>query len=115
MSQAALPVRLGGLRIRSATDVAPSTFLDSYHATSELVSTILPPSLRSAPLVLVDEAVEVWSQAHIQDPSSGAGASIQILWDSTRSRATAEALLQSAHSNVKHACLLAVSNKESGV
>ena len=66
------------------------------------------------PLVLVDEVVEVWSQGHIQDPPPGAGACKQILWDYTTPRATAEALLKSAHSGVDRAHLLTVSTKESG-
>ena len=41
-SQATLPVKQGGLEIRSAVDIAPSAFLASSHASSELVSAILP-------------------------------------------------------------------------
>ena len=113
-SQATLPVRLGGLGIRSATDIAPSAFLASYHAVSELVSVILPPSLRPSSSVFVNEAVAVWSQGHDLDPPIGVNACKQKLWDSVRCKVTAEALLQSASSDEDCARLLVVSTKESG-
>ena len=40
--QATLPVKLGGLGVRSAVEVAPSAYLASLHATSALVKAILP-------------------------------------------------------------------------
>ena len=52
-SQATLPVKQGGLGIRSAVDIAPSAFLASSHASSELVSAILPSHLNSLPLPFI--------------------------------------------------------------
>ena len=49
-SQASLPVRFGGLGIRSTVQLAPSAFLASAAASSDLVHQILPPCLQSAPL-----------------------------------------------------------------
>ena len=78
-SQATLPVKLGGLGIRSAAEIAPSAFLASCHASSELVGTILPPSIGSLPPTFLDEAVECWSQGHNHLPPVGAGACKQNL------------------------------------
>ena len=52
--QARLPVRLGGLGIRTAEHLAPSAFLASHHATEGLVTRILAnieldPQLAHAP------------------------------------------------------------------
>ena len=43
--QGMLPVKLGGLGIHRAVDVAPSAFLTSTSSTTDLVQTILPVSL----------------------------------------------------------------------
>ena len=71
--QATLPVKLGGLGIRSAVMVAPSAFLASSHASSDLVSTILPPRFNSLPSPLLEEALSMWSQGHDCQAPAGAG------------------------------------------
>ena len=69
--QASLPVRLGGLGVRRAMDVAPSAFLSSVHATAQLAHAIL--SSRSSPLSSpsVQEAVSVWFSGTGLPPPSG--------------------------------------------
>ena len=44
-AQATLPVKMGGLGIRSAVQLAPSAFLASAAASSDLVHHIIPPRL----------------------------------------------------------------------
>ena len=51
--QATLPVKLGGLGVRSAVQLAPSAFLASAAASSDLVHHIVPPTLQSSPIPLV--------------------------------------------------------------
>ena len=111
--QATLPVKLGGLGIRSASEVAPSAFLASHHATSGLVSAILPPSFTSPLSTSVADAVQVWAQGHDRKPPVGADACKQKSWDAIRTRASSDSLLQNASNEEDRARLLAVSNKES--
>ncbi len=114
-AQATLPVKLGGLGIRSAVSVAPSAFLASVHSTSELVSEILPPTYAFQPAPFVDEAVSVWSVGHECLPPEDVAATSQKLWDFPRTASlAAERLLVDATSDVERARLLAVSAKESG-
>ena len=64
-SQAILPVRSGGLGIRSAVQLAPSAFLASVTACSELITHILPPHLScSTSTPHQDEALALWSRGH---------------------------------------------------
>ena len=57
--QSSLPVKMGGLGIRSAVHLAPSAFLASSAASVSLVQCIIPPSLHSLPL-LFREASSSW-------------------------------------------------------
>ena len=59
--QATLPVKLGGLGIRSAMQLAPSAYLASAAASSVLVSLIVPVRLQGFALPFVDTALSVWS------------------------------------------------------
>ena len=80
-SQATLPVKLGGLGVRSAVEVAPSAFLASAFSSSELVNAILPPSLKSFSSPLVIEAQSHWSAGHDHQAPEGAAACKQKAWD----------------------------------
>ena len=62
--QASLPVRQGGLGIRSAAQLAPSTFRASAAGSSRLVSQILLSHLQEAPLVAREAALQCWSRGH---------------------------------------------------
>ncbi len=61
-TQATLPVDMGGLGIHSAVSIAPSAFLTSSNASTDLVRAILPSSLVSLPVPEIEEALGVWSQ-----------------------------------------------------
>ena len=64
--QASLPVKNGGLGIRSAVQLAPSTFLASAAGSSTLVAQIIPRHLQKFPIVAREEAFLVTST---QQPS----------------------------------------------
>ena len=59
-TQASLPAKQGGLRIRSAVQLAPSAFLASAAGSSGLVSRILPKHLREVPYAAKAEALSSW-------------------------------------------------------
>ena len=55
-SQATLPVRSSGLGIRSTVQIAPSAYLVSTAASTDVVHCIVPTHLRDVPLPNCDEA-----------------------------------------------------------
>ena len=80
-SQASLPVKSGGLGVRSAVELAPSAFLSSTHASQPLVNAILPSHLSSLQPTITDEALLMWSSGHNNQPPSGTAAERQASWD----------------------------------
>ena len=113
-TQATLPVRFGGLGIRSAVQVAPSAFLASAAASLSLIKTIVPAHLQSLPVPHKDLALTMWSQGHENPPPSGTAARVQKSWHMCKVVKTAESLLENAPDDMARAWLLAVSTKESG-
>ncbi len=111
-----MPVKLGGLGICSAVEVAPSAFLASVNSSSELVNAILPLSCRSFPASLMVEAQSLWSAGHDHQPPEGIADCKQKAWDGLLTGSIAELLLQGAENSVERARLLSVSTnlKESG-
>ena len=112
-SQTSLPVKAGGLGIRSAVQLAPSAFLSSAAASSDLVHLILPPRFGSQEVLHLGSALTSWSldQDH---PPPVAPASHHQVWDTIKVSATANALLENAPDALSRARLLAASAKESG-
>ena len=112
--QASLPVKFGGLGIRSAVDIAPSAFLASAHSTAPLVSSILQSSfpLRSP---FVSSALSLWSR-NVPDvhPPSGDNATRQKAWDTPGVELASRRLLEGAQDCQDRARLLAASCGESG-
>jgi len=113
-TQATLPIRLGGLGIRSAVQLAPSAFLASAAASLNLIKIIVPSRLQSFPIPHQDMALSIWSQGHDNPPPLGTAACIQKNWDASKVMKTADSLLENACDDVTRARLLAVSAKESG-
>ena len=113
-TQASLPVKFGGLGIRSAVQLAPSIFLASAAASSDLVLQILPPCLQGYPICFVDEALTCWSEGCQEAPPAGTAKYKQKAWDSPRVLATVSTLSKSTDPLYK-ARLLAACNKESGL
>ena len=113
-TQATLPVRLGGLGIPSAVQLAPSAFLASLHCSQDLVHKILPPRFLSTDLLHKDTAISVWSKGHCQSPPQDKTSYSQKAWDTPRVEAISAALLDQSSDAITKARLLAVSRKESG-
>ena len=57
--QASLPVKFGGLSIRSAVTLAPSTFLASTSGAYDFITQILPDSLYHANYTSFEVGLEV--------------------------------------------------------
>ena len=112
--QATLPVKMGGLGVRSAVEVAPSAYLASLHMSTALVHTILPVYLSSPNPISSDDALSKWSNGHDFNPPAGDCAHNQKSWDQLRVAAVAERLLESATDDIDRARLLASRSKESG-
>ena len=113
-TQASLPVKSGGLGISSSVQLAPSAFLASAAANSDLAHHILPPRFQSTELPYVAEATKVWSMGLDLPPLSGPASHHQKAWDTPKVSATANTLLKQAPDAVSRSRLLAASTKESG-
>ena len=112
--QASLPVKHGGLGIRSAAQLAPSAFLASAAGSSGLVSQILPARLQEVPYAARAEALSSWMQGHDSPPPPDPVAHRQRMWDLPRVRATSQALTNDAPDPRSRARLLAACRSESG-
>ena len=112
--QATLPVKSGGLGIRSAIHLAPSAFLSSASASNDLVHQILPPRFVVKEILHVDAALTSWSRGHDHPPPEGLVARRQKVWDACKVSAMADTLLENVQDAQSRARLLAASTKESG-
>ncbi len=113
-AQASLPVKFGGIGVRKGLILAPSAFLASVSATSQLVQGLLPSrfsSSRSSSQRLHME--RQWSQLSASVPIITGDAVIhQSRWDEVVCSAEYQKLLDGASSELDHARLLAA--RESG-
>ena len=114
--QASLPVAYGGLGIRSAVHLAPSAFLASADAASEIVRQLLPVNMvlnvypeRESALILWKENVSI-----DEEPPAPPSSYKQRAWDRPRVLARHNALMSNAQDLGTKARLLATSTKESG-
>jgi hypothetical protein len=81
-AQASLPVRSGGLGIRSVCLLAPSAFLASAAGTANLVSSILPASLRLVVDPHIASTLQVWEGlSQSASPPVGVLSTRQRVWD----------------------------------
>ena len=113
-TQATLPVKYGGLGIRSAVQLAPSAFLASAAGSSDLAHQLLPSDLQGTPLLHVAEGVALWSRLHSQPPPADTLSHHQKSWDTPVLMATLDTLLEDAPDATTTARLLAASTSESG-
>jgi len=80
-SQANLPVRWGGVGVRSLHDLAPSAFLASAFLTRPLIDSLLQPIALASFEATVSEAITYWtSQCDFASPT-GALCTVQRAWD----------------------------------
>jgi len=71
-TQASLPLRWGGLGIRSASQLAPSAFLASAAGVADLLTLLLPPELLSLPYEERSNALLAWQTGGgSQEPVTG--------------------------------------------
>ena len=112
--QAQLPIKLDGLGLRSAVQLAPSAFLASAAGAFDSVLLLLPQKLNTASIPAIDLAISLWSVGHEVTPPLPPASFSQKAWDSPRVQAVAQDLLNSAPDAVTRAQLLAISTPESG-
>lgn len=112
--QASLPVRLGGLGIRSIAGVALPAFLSSVYSTQNLINKILTPSLDIFDISFLTEARNAWLSAcpNLELPKS---LSSQRLWDGPLCEQVRKQLVNTCLSSADRARLLAVAEWESGL
>ena len=104
-TQSTLPIRHGGLGIRSAVQLASSTFLASAAACADLISCILPSFLKNTPVAFQEAALTQWSSGLINpSPPSGAEAYQQRAWDLPYIIQCRDSLLQDAPSDTARTC-----------
>lgn len=116
--QASLPVRLGGLGIRSSSVLAPSAFIASCHGTAALASQLLPPGVCHFTSALLASAVQCWESCAptgypATQPTVESHAS-QRAWDGPVCTAIADSLLASSPAPPDRARLVAVRSPWAG-
>ena len=109
--QASLPVRSGGIGIRSAIQLAPSAYLASAAGCKDIIYHLIPPFSACS---FVDLALQDWSTGHNHSPPLGTDAIKQKSWDKPRVDSCKTLLLDSAEDSQNRARLLASFCKESG-
>jgi len=105
--QASLPVRDGGLGIRSAVLLAPSAFLASAAGTTELQARILPPTIAVVPDRCVESCLKKWSSVSQSPVPIGVAAHSQKSWDSPCIQSVKKIQLERAEDQRDRARLLA--------
>ena len=112
--QSTLPVSLGGLGVRSATDLALPTFLASVTASADFISQLLPSRLRHVTDPAVISAQNAWtSLSHVPCPFPPFS-SAQKSWDWPLLKLKFDNVMSAAQSPVGRARLLAVTSPHSG-
>ncbi len=113
--QASLPVRMGGLGIRSVSVLAPSAFLASAAGTRDLQDALLSKS--PAALIYsnpdINSSLTVWSTLTNTPPPDGSSAFLQSSWDLPVCSTILSSLVETATDPLDKARLLAVSAKHS--
>ncbi len=114
--QASLPVRWGGLGVRSAVMLAPSAYLASAASTATLVQKLLPPFLHHITDRSTPNALAAWKSA--VEPSTlppvDAAATRQRSWDDPCCQRSSTLLLNSAVDDTDKARLRASLTATSG-
>ena len=112
--QATLPIRCGGLGIRSAGQLAPSAFLVSAAACQDLAQRIIPTYLQGLLLPHKSEARAKWASTPNLVPPGEAEQKSQRAWDTPRVTATIDDLFKNAVDARSRSRSLAATSKESG-
>ena len=112
--QSTLPVRHGGLGIRSARMLAPSAFLASAASTLPLQQSILPDSVQALSDQAVESAESLWTNLANSATPQAEEQHIQKAWDGLVARNHQTQICPRAVSEVDKARLLAVSSPHAG-
>ena len=112
--QASLPVRWGGLGVRSVISLAPSANLASAACTSELKSSLLPTHLREVEDNGVSISLSAWRIQSSSPPPSSTSSSTQTNWDDLCCKVEAETLFNCTPDIVQRARLIASCSPGSG-
>ena len=111
-TQATLPVKCGGLGIRSLVQLAPSAFLASVYS---IIPSDPSDSIHKYFLSEISNAREHWSHGHDKSPLDDEDTKkLQKKWYSLKASGMAESLLKSAPDERSRIRLRASSSKESG-
>jgi hypothetical protein len=105
--QASLPVKDGGLGIRSAASLATSAFLASAARTNDLQSRILPPAVSMIHEEVVEKTLQAWVVQSGTSAPEGVEAYSQKAWDSKCIKVIKDNLMLHALDNKDKARLLA--------
>ena len=92
--QASLPVRWGGLGVRSAVMLAPSAYLASAASTQGLVGSILPQHIQPTTHASFTLALDQWVTASSTAPPTAPYSGRQRAWDDPCCRKASDALLR---------------------
>ena len=111
--QACLPIREGGLGIRTAVSLAPSAFLASAVSSCELQQDILPMISSLTDFDLSDNLI-YWSNMNSAQPLVGDDARKQRSWDNVYIQLTKTRLLTNCTTDIDRARLLAAYDAHSG-
>ena len=115
LSQASLPVRWGGIGIRSACALAPSAFISSLRSSEVQISLLLPHRPSPYHDSLAEDAISNWRDLGGTSLPSGADALKQRCWDDEICSSVATSLASTAGANpVTKARLLACRGQGSG-
>ena len=108
--QCSLPVRMGGLGVRSASEVSLPAYLSSVSATFECITPLLPTYLRNEVNPFFAHATFQWSNL-LSGEDLPIKKSVQAAWDIPLCKKRFENLLQSANTTEDKARLMAVSSE----
>ena len=118
-NQASLPVRWGGLGIRSVVSLAPSAYLASAASTKDLTTSLLPARLQGIVDSGIAAAMSAWTQMATSTSSSVIApcppeSPVQRVWDNQCCKIQADRLLEATDHGVDRARLLASRSPGSG-
>jgi hypothetical protein len=80
-NQATLPLRWGGIGVRSAHRLAPSAFLASAAGATDLLSLLLPSRVLISDDAAVNQSMELWKEMSGVVPPTGTDINLQRCWD----------------------------------
>jgi len=112
--QASLPVRHGGLGVRSAQMLAPSAYLASAASAHSLQQSILPEDMRHLTDDYIATAETIWMSLSMTEKPSSETQHIQRAWDGQVASHHAAQMLSQVTNDVDRARLLAASSPHAG-